>query len=645
MTWNISAESISLVMIGIIWVYARKGSHLPTLKNKVFQGCLVVTFSAILTNILSTLMISQYQLFPMWLTWSVTTVYYILTPLMGMAYFLYSVSVIYTDSAQLKKMIGLGTIPGVIYAILVLVNPFIKILFDINPAYGYVRGPQVFVTYLIFYAYCLASIGIVFANYKKIDRNIYRILAAFPILAVLVIMVQEIYPDVILSGSAATCALLIIYLHLQNKQISLDYLTGVPNRQELLNMLKLMIRKSPSKEFALLVVSMRDFRQINNSCGQQMGDEFLKKICHFLCDIGPKGNVYRFGGDEFALLFPQKNEEQIKLCISAIEERMRKSWQVGNLSFMLSAAIGVINHLGEDETLEKIINAIEYAIYQAKSGKHGEVCYCDKVMMGKLERRNTIIQILKQQVEEQSFEMFYQPIYCVESDKFAHAESLMRMPHTPIGPIYPNEFIPIAEEAGLIVDITYIVLDKVCNCINRLVKRGVEIDSIHVNFSAIQFAQPDLSSKVLEIIRRNGTPMSAIKIEFTESTLAESTEAVTKFAMEMMDHGIKMGLDDFGTGYSNIASVINIPFGTVKLDKSLVWVAVDNEKPALAVKHLTQTFKELGMTVIAEGVENEEQRKLVVDFGVDQIQGFYYAKPMSEEGMEHFLQKKSSDKG
>lgn len=237
MRWNIAAESISLVMLGIIWVYSRRGSHLPTLKNRIFQGCLMVTFGAMLTNILSTIMIYQCDQVPMWMTWTVTTVYYVLTPLMGLAYFLYTVSVIYTENGQLKKVIGVGIIPGVIYVLLVIANPFTKQLFDINLSDGYVRGDWVAATYLVFYAYCLASIIVTVWNYKRIDRKIYHILAAFPILAVVVIVVQQIYPNIILSGSAATCALMIIYLHLQNKQISMDYLTNVPNRQELLNML------------------------------------------------------------------------------------------------------------------------------------------------------------------------------------------------------------------------------------------------------------------------------------------------------------------------------------------------------------------------------------------------------------------------
>jgi diguanylate cyclase (GGDEF)-like protein len=644
MRWNIAAESISLVMLGIIWVYARKGSHLPTLKNKIFQWCLLVTFSAILTNILSTIMIYQYEYIPIWLTWIVTSVYFVLTPLMGLTYFLYTVSVIYTDMDQAKKVIGIGLIPGAGYTLLILVNPFTRNIFDINSQNGYSRGSWVFTTYLVFYIYCLASIVVTVCNRKKIEAEIYGILAAFPVLAVLVIFVQQLYPDVILSGSAATCALLIIYLHLQNKQISLDYLTNIPNRQELLNMIGLTIKKAPDKEFYLLVVSLRDFRQINNTCGQQKGDVFLKEVSQFLCRTGPAGNVYRFSGDEFALLFLQPDKYELTQCIARIQERMSGPWQVDEYRFVLPAVMGIFYHTGDEDTLEKIINSVECAVARAKEGKHGQVCYCDRAMLEKLERRRRIIQILKQQLTEPDFEMYYQPIYSVKSGEFLYAESLMRIPKSPIGPIYPSEFIPIAEETGLIVDITYIMLDKVCKFINRLIETGIEVGAVHVNFSGIQFSRPDLADRVLEIVQKNGTPMPALEIEFTESTLAESTQVVTDFALQMLERGIKMGLDDFGTGYSNIATVIHIPFGTVKLDKSLVYAAMNSEKSALAIRNLTRTFKALGMKVIAEGVENEEQKNMVVEFGVDQIQGFYYARPMPEDETVEFMLQKAGER-
>lgn len=644
MQWNIAAEAISLVILGIIWIYSRKGSHIPSLKNKIFQGCLLVTFSAILTNILSTVMIYYYDFIPLWLTWIVTSVYFVLTPLMGLAYFLYVISVIYTKSQVQKKTILFWLMPGILYAVLIAANPFTKNIFNISMEEGYTRGSLISITYLIFYAYCAASIVITVRSRRRIEPQIYRILSTFPVLAVLVIIVQELFPDIILSGSAATCAMLIICLHLQNRQIFTDYLTNVPNRQELLDMLDLTIDKHLNDDFTLMVVSLREFRQVNNTCGQQKGDEFLKTFCQFLCSMEEGGNVYRFSGDEFAVLFTQESAEEIQKYVKNILSRMEKPWQIGNYQFQLSAVIGIIKQQDAGDTLEHTVNAIEYAVYQAKTGKYGKVCYCDKEMLEKLKRRQQIVEILKEKLADESFEMYYQPIYSVQTGQFLYAESLMRIPESPIGPIYPSEFIPIAEESGMIINITYIILDKVCKFINGLLEESIPLAAVHVNFSAVQFTQPNLAERVLEIINKNGTPASALKIEFTESTLAENAKSVTDFALEMKKNEIMMGLDDFGTGYSNFAMVISIPFSTIKLDRSVICAAMENSTSALAVRNIVRTFNELGMAVVAEGVETEEQRRMVVDCGVDQIQGYYYAKPLPKEEAKEFMKKEANRK-
>ena len=431
-------------MLGIILIYSRKGSRLPTLKNRMFQGCLVVTFCAMLTNILSTVMICFDQIAPLWSTWIITTLYFLLTPLMGLAYFLYTLAIIYIESPGLKKAFAFCSIPGLGYAVLILLNPFTRDIFDLTSAEGYTRGSLIITTYLIFYLYCLACLVITLVNYKKIDKEISRILASFPVLAFLVILFQQAYPQIILSGTAATCALLIIYLHLQNKQISLDYLTNLPNRQELLNMLTLLLTRYPDRPFTLVVVSLRDFRLINNACGQQNGEVFLKSVSQFLSMVGPPQNVYRFSGDEFALLFSKEEDSRIRSCILEIKDRMARPWEVNDYQFNLSTVMGVIRHTEAAQTLEETIASIEYAVVQAKSGKYGQICYCDSKMLSKLVRRRRIIQILKEKLADESFEMFYQPIYEVKTGKFLYAESLMRMNDTPIGPVYPSEFIPIA---------------------------------------------------------------------------------------------------------------------------------------------------------------------------------------------------------
>lgn len=637
MTWDIAPECVSAVVLVIVWIYSRKGSVLPTLKNRLFQGCFLVTFLAMSTNILSTFMLMQGTFFPRWLLYAVLTVYYILTPLMGMVYFLYAASVIYVRGPRMQAILRCACIPGILYGILALLNLFTKSLFYLDGDGNYVRGSLVVVTYLIFYLYCIASMVLVLVNRRRVEKSTYRILASFPVIATVVIVIQQLYPRVILSGSAATLALLILYLHLQNRQLSLDPLTSVPNRSELLSMMDLLMLAKPMQPFVVLVISLRDFKRVNNQYSQWVGDAFLKDICRYLCSLVPHGSVYRFGGDEFAVLLDQEDKAFMQRFIGDLKARMAQPWHAGEFASVIPLAIGVAHYPTSARSSGSLISAVEYAVAQAKCCAPGAVCFCDKQMMAALTRKEQVLRILKEKLREDSFELYYQPIIVLKTGRFQYAESLMRISDPTLGPISPAEFIPLAEESGLIVPLTYRILDKVCRFVNRLLADGIDIKSVHVNFSSLQFNEIDLEKKVLEIIRRNGTPPSAIKIEVTESTVAGNTQAVTDFALAMRARGILMGLDDFGTGYSNISSVMKISFATLKLDKSLLWTAMKSDKSASIVKHLTHAFQDLDMSVVAEGVENEAQNRFVQEAGIDQVQGFYYAKPMPEAEAIDFL--------
>lgn len=641
LSWNIVPECISIIILIIIWVYSRKGSSLPTLKNQLFQSCFLVTFCAMATNILSTVLLEYLDFCPIFITEVITTAYFIFTPLMGMVYFLYSSSVIYDDEHLLKVMF-VGSIPGILYVFLVLSNSFTNLLFSLDSINGYVRGPLISTTYIIFYIYCLISVLLVIINKHKVDYHIYKILAVFPMIAVIVIVVQQLYPSIILSGTAATMALLIIYLHLQNKQITIDSLTNLPNRSELFSMMEILIHKNNDIPFILMVISLRDFKRINETFGQLKGDEFLKLISSYLCSITNPLSVYRFSGDEFAILIQSNYHDETNNIVKELNKRMTHSWKLQDCRVHLSTAVGVASYPYSAITAERLITAVEYAVMQTKSNPQKNIYYCDLDMMNAISRREDILQILKDKLADQSFELYYQPIIDMETERFSFAESLLRIPESPLGPLYPDEFIPIAEESGLIIEMTYQIIDKVCQFINLLIEENIELTSVHINFSASQFNEDNLVEKVTEIIERNHTPFSKIKIEFTESTIAKNLQSVTDFANEIAKKEIRMGLDDFGTGYSNISTVFNIPFGTIKLDKSLIWSAIEHPKSAIIVKNLTRSFQELGLSVVAEGVETDEHVQLIKDCHIDYVQGFYYAKPMDQEKTIEFLKNKST---
>ena len=211
--------------------------------------------------------------------------------------------------------------------------------------------------------------------------------------------------------------------------------------------------------------------------------------------------------------------------------------------------------------MEGLIAGIESTIAQAKQ-KPEHYSYCTPQMLEQANRKMRIIEILRERLANNSFEIYYQPIVSVGDRIFHRAEALLRLNDTPIGPIYPSEFIPLAEDTGLIIDITYQILDKVCKYIGELIADGVDIFSVSVNFSSTQFTQEDISERVLEMIQSNDIPYSKVKIEITESVLIENFDTVRNFVNALHAKGVRFALDDFGTGYSNISTVLGFPINT-----------------------------------------------------------------------------------
>ncbi len=637
MVWNTTAEIVSLIFLAIIWVYSHRGNMLPTLKNKLFHICLMTTFIAIMSNVISTILIYSYLTVPLFFNWLVATVYFVMTPLMGVVYFFYVMAFVYEGDRSITKKFMLFSIPAIAYLVLVLINPYTKWLFDINYTDGYTRGPYIILTYVIFYLYCFCCLVLALAKGSVLDRSIRNILASFPIIAGVVIVIQQFFPEYILSGSAATCALLIIYLYLQNKQIYIDHLTGLSNRQDFLKMLEWNIGKHPGRPFTITVFSLRDFKTVNDKFGQQCGDLMLRSVAEFLATKMHPHNVYRYSGDEFAVLMENADEKYVSDLIEKVSERMHDIWDVPSCSCMLSFQAAVVLYPHSAKSVEHLIDGVESTISQAKKYGRNTFYLCTQEMLDKTKRRSNIIEILRDAIKNDSFDIYYQPILSLDNMKFERAEALMRLNETPLGPIYPSEFIPIAEDTGLVIDLTYSILDRVCKFVRRQLDMGKEILGVGVNFSSKQFTQDNVSERVFQIINENNVPYESIKIEITESALLENYDTVKKFVDDLDRRGVQLALDDFGVGYSNIAMVIGFPINIVKLDKSLVWSSINNPRTESIVRHMTAAFTGVGLNLLAEGVETQEHLEFIKSCGCSMVQGFLFSKPMPEHEAEKYL--------
>lgn len=629
MYFDLSAESVSLIIVCIIMVYSVRGSTMLSLRNQMFFFCLITTGCSIVTNLASSAMIGQFVLFPSWLLHLSLMLYFMVTPMMGVAYFYYILSLFHEEKRNLKSLGILCCLPYGLYLLVLLSNPFTAVIFRFDPLKGYLHGPWIGLTYGIYYLYSLGCLVLLLLKHRRLDPSLRKVLFCFGILSVGVVAIQELMPNVILTGTAAASALLVIYLYNQNRRLTLDLLTGTLNRQEFLKAVNQRLRGTV-EPFTIIILSVNRFKFINDKFGHDNGDLFLRSFSDYLMEIAKINWIYRYNGDQFVILLDKRNREETGRIVRALEARLSSPWNIGSYRYLISVSIGIVECPQVASDQERVVSGMEYAVAHAKD-ENNHLCVCTSEMLEELGRKTAIIEILREKLAEDSFDVYFQPVWSVDMERFCWAEALMRLNHSELGAISPAEFIPIAEDTGLIVDITYQVLGKACLFVKKLQEAHAAIEGVSVNLSFIQFMQEDLVEKLLDIILRSGVPCSMIKLEVTEGVLITNAEMVRSFIMQMSSHGIRFGLDDFGTGYSNLSSVLEIPFDTIKLDKSLVWSAMQNPESAGFLRYLTRAFKEMGQMVLAEGVETKEQDAYVRECGCGWIQGYYYARPMPEE--------------
>lgn len=628
--WNFTAEIIAFTIACIILAYSRRSDLTPSLKNRIFQACLIITVLAIGLNISSSLLIESNASGTISITWVVTTLYFVFTPLISAAYFYYTYATI-SETYPLKKIIAtLGTIPYLLYFVCILFNPVTDWIFYLDAGGGYHQGPLILSTYIVFYIYCLACFVLAISSRNTVDPVITRILTIFPLVAVVVIVIQQFFPHYILSGSAAVCSLLIVYLYLQNKQISIDFLTRIPNRQEFSKMLALeKKRKTP---ITVVIVSVNNFKFVNDKFGSDSGDGFLSAFASYLSSISKTPWLYRYSGDQFVALFEKNRRNEVDGFLEALQLRMDEPWRIEDSNLVVSCSIGIVECPEVASNTATIINALEYCVGESKKLGPNKRCLCTKDMVNTIQRRHHIADILRKTLAEDGFIVHFQPIWSIPQQQFTTAEALCRIESEELGALSPFEFIPIAEETGLIVDMTYQVLGKTCNFIKATQEAypHTSLESVSINYSAVQFMQNDLAERTLEIITASGISPSQIKIEITESVLISNPEPVKQFILDMHAVGVRFCLDDYGTGYSNLSTMLELPLDIVKLDKSIVWKGAErNGTENNFLKHITASFEAMGSTVLAEGVETEMQSSYVEDCGCSLIQGYLYAMPTS----------------
>ena len=422
-------------------------------------------------------------------------------------------------------------------------------------------------------------------------------------------------------------------------QLLRDPVTGLPSRLLFINNLNVALQRlvrSPGRAVAVLFLDLDRFKVINDSLGHGAGDELLTAVADRIRhNLRRHETLARFGGDEFVILCEDIFDDQDAV---AVAERVLKSFttpfHLAHGETTATASIGIAVGLDPEQQPEDLIRDADAAMYRAKGAGGGRLLLFDELTRERALARLHTENAIRKALEREEFRVFFQPEVSISGDRIVGLEALVRWEHPERGLVGPGEFIGIAEETGMIVQIGEWVLREACRLGVDWQRRSAEPLMLRVNVSARQLAEQDLSATVADVIAESGIDPALLCLEVTESVLIEDPESSIRKLTELKDLGVQIAVDDFGTGYSSLEYLRRLPVDCVKIDRSFVRGLPDSSEDSAIVSAVIELGHTLKLSVTAEGVETKEQLGNLQDAGCDTAQGFLFYRPEPPESVD-----------
>ncbi|MFY0657612.1 MAG: EAL domain-containing protein [Neptunomonas phycophila] len=434
-----------------------------------------------------------------------------------------------------------------------------------------------------------------------------------------------------------------IYRQLNNEKKNFNYLahhdplTGMANRLYINQQLDSVIAHSrkQGKPFTLLYLDVDQFKNVNDSLGHGAGDQLLKEVSDRLLDvIGTNGHVARLGGDEFMVLFP--NVESIKavsVFAEAINRALRKAFTLEGEPIYVTSSIGVCQYPEHGDNVETLVRNADTAMYYAKRQGRDQFCVYTDAMTH--EAHDLIYKSagIRRALENDEFELLFQPQFDILAPTIIGAEALIRWNHPELGQLSPDAFLGVAEQTGLILDIDDWVFKQVAALVSEWKSQGFNLDGISfsVNFSGRKFFEPGLGKQLDDVIAMYDCSATQLVLEITERDMMSRFDLSAATIKDLRKRGYRVSIDDFGTGYSSLASLKNLPADTIKLDRSFILDIVTSDRDLAIVKSVMTLAEELGLSVVAEGVETQDQVDSLISIDCQYAQGYHFAYPLRED--------------
>ncbi|MDP2806090.1 MAG: EAL domain-containing protein [Gallionellaceae bacterium] len=424
-----------------------------------------------------------------------------------------------------------------------------------------------------------------------------------------------------------------------------DALTGLPNRTLLHERIKQLISAAQrdKRKFALLFIDLDRFKYVNDSMGHAVGDRLLQAVALSLRNsVRECDTVSRIGGDEFGILLREADiKEAAHVSQLLLDRLLNQPYEIDDIRLTVQASIGISIYPDNGLDIDTLSKHADVAMYRAKEEGRNCFRFFTAEMNARINHLFSMEKDLRLALERSEFYLFFQPQMDLVSNKLCGAEALIRWKHPTKGLISPVEFIPVAEETGQIIAIGEWVLRTACEKIAAWRQQATLPFSVAVNLSIHQFRQPNFAQLIAAVIQEHAIQPGELELEVTESIMLSDTQVALDFISAMREMGLKLSIDDFGTGYSSLSYLKKMPVHKLKIDRSFVReINIDPNDEAI-VRSIIGLAHQFNLQVIAEGVETQEQQDFLRELGCNEIQGFFYGKPLPEQEFLSFVQAES----
>lgn len=637
MTYNIWFNVCSLLVLSALLCLYYVKFQAPFVKYKLFIGLVWLSLISTVASLLNNTLPGHA---PIWSLQTTNILYFLAHSMILPVLMLYIYSLTDYSMRSWQRMVP-WMIPSFFSLLLIVTSWYSNSIFWLDANGGYHRGDMIVLLYAITAFNFVAVSCILISNVRLIPRPEWISVVVFLLISASAVIIQLIFPHLLVENFASAMCMMISQLSVQNPELIMDGSSGMLNKQGFANLVSPMFERKQKFEIGYLLVD--NYHELEKLYGYDRLESNLSSLSGYLKEHS--GNVFARIDNRVFCFVPsnfQTGGSWDTLFQDLEAEPLTARLKEERVSVRFRIKTGVF-HCPEDvASFGELISLLE-SVSKMVMPKSRDIHHLTQEDTLHLRRRKQVDELVRTAVEDGTLKLVYQPIYSLKENCFSGAEALLRMNTPTLGMIPPGEFIPVAEENGSILSLTNFVISSVCEFLRTTQIGADKLRRVHINLSAIDCAQTDLSQRILTTIEQNGISPDRVSVEITETAFSSLPDSVLSNLTDLSQAGISVMLDDYGTGYSNLTRLYRMPLHVVKLDKSLVDDVTVSSDARVIVENSVAMMKRLNRRVLCEGVETKEQADFLRDIGVDFIQGYYYAKPMEAEKMVALFQKQAEE--